>query len=56
MGLHVKEWSLGISEGSFTKYEILKTFEDKGIKIPEPLQKEFHNSVDKRRIEYNKRE
>jgi hypothetical protein len=55
-GLHVKEWSLGIAEGNFTKHEILSTFEKKGLKIPKPLQKEFHNAVYKRRQLYFKRE
>ena len=55
-GLHVKEWSLGIAEGNFTRHEILSTFDEKGIKIPEPLLKEFNNAVLKRRQAYFKRE
>jgi len=46
-GLHVKMWSEGITEWSFTKDEIVKSFTDKGIVIPEPLMKEFDNLINK---------
>ncbi len=42
-GLWVGEWTDGIIEGSFTKYEILNEFE--GIDIPENLIKEFNNRI-----------
>ncbi len=44
-GLWVNEWSDGIVEGSFTKKEILKGFEDLGISIPESLLKDFENRI-----------
>ncbi len=46
-GLHVKMWSEGITEWSFTKDEIVKSFTDNGIVIPEPLMKEFDNLINK---------
>ena len=36
-GLWVKEWSIGISECNFTRFEILKEFEVKDIKIPKSI-------------------
>jgi len=44
-GLWLNEWSDGIVEGSFTKREILKDFEDLGITIPESLLKDFENRI-----------
>jgi len=44
-GLHVKMWSEGISEGLFTKREILKQFEDVNIEIPEPFLIDFNNQI-----------
>lgn len=44
-GLFLNEWSDGIVEGSFTKREIIKEFEDNGIKIPESLLKDFENRI-----------
>lgn len=44
-GLWLNEWSDGIAEGSFTKYEILDEFEKHGIKIPESLYKDFCNRI-----------
>ena len=49
-GLWVNEWTDGITECSFTKYEILKQFEDKGIVIPECLKKEFEDRLWKKRF------
>jgi len=51
-GLWVNEWSEGISEGSFTKHEILNEFEILNIKIPESFKDDFENRVWKKRIEY----
>ena len=44
-GLFLNEWSDGIVEGSFTKREIIKEFEDNGILIPESLLKDFENRI-----------
>jgi hypothetical protein len=44
-GLHINMWSEGIVEGCFSKYEILKQFEDKKIKIPKSLLEDFNNRV-----------
>ena len=44
-GLFLNEWSDGIVEGSFTKREIIKEFEDNGITIPESLLKDFENRI-----------
>lgn len=44
-GLFLNEWSDGIVEGSFTKKEIIKEFEDNGISIPESLLKDFENRI-----------
>lgn len=47
-GLHVKMWSEGICEGSFSPREILKDFEDKGVKIPDSFYDDFWNQIIKR--------
>lgn len=44
-GLHVKMWSEGISEGTFTKRELLQQFTDKKIEIPEPFLIDFDNTI-----------
>lgn len=44
-GLWVNEWSDGISEGLFTKWEILEEFSSRDITIPEPLLKDFENRI-----------
>lgn len=44
-GLFLNEWSDGIVEGSFTKKEIIKEFEDNGIIIPDSLLKDFENRI-----------
>jgi hypothetical protein len=46
-GLWVKQWVEGIVEWSFTKEEIVKSFTDKDIVIPEPLMNEFNNAIEK---------
>jgi hypothetical protein len=51
-GLHLSMWSEGIAEGSFTRSEILFTFEKEGIEIPEQFKIEFENIVFKKRLEY----
>ncbi len=47
-GLWKNEWSDGISEGSFTKKEILQQFEERNIKIPESLMLDFENTIYKK--------
>ena len=46
-GLWVSQWTEGIVECSFTKEEILKEFENKGIEIPEPLMIEWDKLISK---------
>lgn len=50
-GLWINQWSDGISEGSFTKKEILEEFEKRNIEIPEPLLIDFENKIFKKTIE-----
>lgn len=50
-GLWKNEWSDGISEGLFTKREILQQFEEKNIKIPESLMLDFENTITKKILE-----
>ena len=54
-GLWVNQWTDGISEGVFTKYEILDEFTQRGITIPESLLNDFNNRLWKKRIKYNER-
>lgn len=49
-GLFLNEWSSGISEGLFTKGEILKEFEDNNIHVPEMLLIDFDNRINKKVI------
>lgn len=44
-GLWSDEWTDGISEGLFTKKEILDEFKNKNIEIPEPLLIDFENKL-----------
>jgi hypothetical protein len=44
-GLWKNEWSDGISEGLFSKKEILQQFEENNIKIPESLMQDFENTI-----------
>jgi len=50
--LWCQQWSEGIAEGIFTKYEILQQFETKGINIPENLLIEFNNRVSEKKYKY----
>lgn len=49
-GLWVKQWSQGIGDGTFTKYEVLQEFENRNIKIPESFMIEFNNAIWKERM------
>jgi hypothetical protein len=50
-GLWVKEWTEGISECSFTKYEILNEFSSRDITIPESFLDDFNNVLYKKENE-----
>jgi hypothetical protein len=52
-GLWVKEWSDGISEGTFTVNEILNEFTLRGIKIPDSFLKDFYNVIEKKVLKTN---
>ncbi len=49
-GLWVKEWSSGISDGLFSKDEILNEFEIRNIKLPDFLILEFDNLIEKKKM------
>lgn len=44
-GLWVSQWTEGIVECTFTKEEILKEFESRGIEIPESLMLEWDKLI-----------
>lgn len=44
-GLWRKQWSEGIRDGSFTRYEILEEFSKLKIEIPDCFMKEFLNAI-----------
>lgn len=48
-GLWKDQWTDGINDWTFTKEEIFKEFEDKGIIIPLSFIKEFENLIEKKR-------
>jgi len=50
IGLWLKEWSLGISEWSFTKEEIINEFTIRGIEIPDSIMIEFDNLINKMKL------
>lgn len=52
-GLWVDQWSDGIVDWTFTEEEILGEFEKRGIKIPEPLLRDFYNRIDKKKRKRN---
>lgn len=47
-GLWVSEWSDGISQGLFSRNEILEEFENRKIELPESFLKEFDNSIERK--------
>lgn len=48
-GLHVSEWTDGINEWCLTPEEVIQQFTDVGITIPEPLLKDFYNTIERKR-------
>lgn len=44
-GLHVKMWSEGISEGTFSLNEILLEFSNNDIELPESFKKDLENTI-----------
>ena len=54
-GLHLKMWSEGISEGSFSKYEILDIFEKQNVIIPSSFLKEFDDLIFRMRVSHSGR-
>jgi hypothetical protein len=44
-GLWCDQWGDGIAEGTFLKREIIEEFENKGIKIPDSLMKDFEDRI-----------
>lgn len=52
-GLWCEQWSKGISEFIFTKFEIYEMFKKHDIELPKPIEKEFNNLIWKFRFEKN---
>lgn len=48
-GLWVKEWSDGISEGLFSKDDILNEFEIRNIELPDSFLKELNDSIKRKK-------
>lgn len=44
------QWSDGIVEGTFFQKDIEQEFEDKGVKIPLSLLKDFDNRIYRKRL------
>lgn len=53
-GLWKDEWSGGISEGLFTKFEILQEFEQRNINLPQSLLEDFENTIWSQRFKKQK--
>jgi hypothetical protein len=49
-GLWCDQWSDGIVEGTFLKKEIIEEFDNKGIKIPDSLMKDFEDRIYKKTL------
>ena len=47
-GLWLQQWTDGIVEGSFSEREILEEFKIRGIKIPDPLLRDWDNVIIKK--------
>ena len=54
-GLWSKEYAMGIASGDFTKREVLSTFEDNGVTIPECFMNEFDNKIVKFALDVNRK-
>ena len=54
-GLWLNQWTDGIVDFTFTEKEILSVFEEKNITIPEPLLKDFYNTILKKKIVRNEK-
>ena len=52
-GLWVDQWTEGIVDWTFTKEEVFSEFEKRGIKVPESFEKDFDNTVDRKKIKRN---
>lgn len=48
-GLWLNEWSAGIAESTFTKFEIIHEFNKLGIKLPTSLNIDFDNTIYRKR-------
>jgi len=46
-GLYLNMWAEGIADWCFTEEEILKEFEERGIRIPESFLLDFKNRINK---------
>ena len=55
-GLWVDQWSDGIIECTFTLEEIVQEFDDRNIKIPESLFRDFQNRIRQKKVKRNERE
>jgi hypothetical protein len=49
-GLWLNEWTSGISEGNFTREEILNEFIIRDIRIPNSLMLDFDNRLEKKKL------
>ena len=54
-GLFLNEWTDGIVDCLFTREEILGEFEENGIIIPEPLLKDFENTILRKKKKRNEK-
>lgn len=54
-GLWLDQWTDGITDWTFTREEILKMFENKGIEIPESLLKDFDNTLERKKLKRNEK-
>ncbi len=54
-GLWLDQWTDGIVDWTFTRMEIISTFSEHGIEIPEPLLKDFDNTLHRKKIKRNEK-
>jgi len=55
-GLWMREWSEGVGDGLFNKWEILEEFEKRDITIPDPFLLDFNNSIKRRILKNTKKD